>query len=169
MTKQRRRAFAVVLALAAGIGHARGDGVVIGGDVKQTLALTATELRAFDTKAQRELRERRDAGTVQRDTTLRGVALAAVLERAGLAERDRLDWRKTVVVAIARDGYRVTFSWTELLNTEGGALVMLAYERDGRALADDEGPLALVAPADQRHGPRRVKWLQRIDVRILRD
>jgi DMSO/TMAO reductase YedYZ molybdopterin-dependent catalytic subunit len=167
---RRRRALAALLASVstAAIAQAQ-DGVAIVGDVKQATTLNVADLRAFDAKAQRELRERREAGTVQRDTTLRGVSLAALIERAGLAERDRLDWRKTVVIAIARDGYRAAFSWPELVNTDGGALVMVAYERDGRALADDEGPLALVAPADQRPGPRRVKWLRRIELRILRD
>jgi DMSO/TMAO reductase YedYZ molybdopterin-dependent catalytic subunit len=167
---RRRRALAALLASAATVAIAQPqDGVAIVGDVKQAITLSVADLRAFDPKAHRELRERRDAGTVQRDTTLRGVSLAALIEHAGLAERDRLDWRKAVVIAIARDGYRAAFSWPELVNTEGGALVMVAYERDGRALADDEGPLALVAPADQRPGPRRVKWLQRIELRILRD
>lgn len=165
----QRRAVAAGLALLASLAVQAQDGVTIAGDVKQSITLSAADLRSFDAKAQRELRERREAGAVQRDTTLRGVSLAAVIERAGLAERDRLDWRKTAVIAIARDGYRAAFSWPELVNTEGGALVMLAYERDGRALADDEGPLALVAPGDQRPGPRRVKWLQRIEVRILRE
>jgi DMSO/TMAO reductase YedYZ molybdopterin-dependent catalytic subunit len=165
---QRRAVFAG-LALLTSVAAQAQDGVTITGDVKQPVTLGVAELRSFDVKAQRELRERREAGAVQCDTTLRGVSLAAVIDRARLAERDRLDWRKTVVIAVARDGYRAAFSWPELVNTEGGALVMLAYERDGRALADDEGPLALVAPADQRPGPRRVKWLQRIEVRILRE
>jgi len=29
--------------------------------------------------------------------------------------------------------------------------------------------LVLLAPGDTRSGPRHVKWLQRIDVRVLRD
>jgi DMSO/TMAO reductase YedYZ molybdopterin-dependent catalytic subunit len=89
--------------------------------------------------------------------------------RPGLAERDRFDWRKSVVVAIARDGYRAAFSWPELANTPGGAQVMVAYERDGAPLSEQEGPLALHAPGDTRTGPRHVKWLQRIEVRVLRD
>jgi len=97
------------------------------------------------------------------------VRLLAVLEQAGLAERDRFDWRKTVVIAIARDGYRAVFSWPELANTAGGAQVMVSYERDGASLDAQEGPLAIHVPADTRTGPRHVKWLQRIEVRILRD
>lgn len=171
MTAWARRALGVWLALAAALGGAQAPdgGVTIGGDVRQPLTFDAAALRAFDAKAQRQSRELRDSGGVQRETTQRGVALAALLERAGLAERDRLDWRKTVVVVTARDGYRVVFSWPELVNTDGGAQVMVVHERDGAPLDAGEGPLALLAPGDQRSGPRRVRWLQRIEVRILRD
>ncbi|HEY6135332.1 MAG TPA: molybdopterin-dependent oxidoreductase [Rubrivivax sp.] len=139
------------------------------GDVRQPLVLGLDLLRSFDAAAQRSVRVTREANGQQRETTLRGVALRALLERAALAERDRLDWRKTVVVVTARDGYRVVFSWPELFNTEAGTAVMVAYERDGQALAASEGPLTLEAPGDIRAGPRHVKWLERIEVRILRD
>ena len=46
---------------------------------------------------------------------------------------------------------------------------MIAYERDGAPLSAQEGPLAIHAPGDTRTGPRHVKWLQRIEVRVLRD
>jgi DMSO/TMAO reductase YedYZ molybdopterin-dependent catalytic subunit len=141
----------------------------IDGDVRQPLALSVTQLRSFDGAAQRSYRVTREVNGQQRDTTLRGVALRALLERAALAERDRLDWRKAVVVVTARDGYRVVFSWPELFNVEAGAAVMVAYERDGQPLADSEGPLTVVAPGDTRSGPRSVKWLDRIEVRVLRD
>ncbi len=155
-------------ALAQG-GAADAPVARIDGDVRQPLALSVTQLRSFDAAAQRSYRVTREVNGQQRDTTLRGVALRALLERAVLAERDRLDWRKAVVVVSARDGYRVVFSWPELFNLEDGAAVMVAYERDGRVLDEGEGPLALIAPADLRAGPRRVKWLKHIEVRILRD
>lgn len=148
----------------AEVPHARIDG-----DVRQALDLSPALLRAFDAGAQRSVRVTRDVNGQQRETTLRGVALRALLDRAGLAERDRLDWRKTVVVATARDGYRVVFSWPELFNLEAGDAVMVAYERDGQSLAASEGPLTVEAPGDLRTGPRHVKWLERIEVRILRD
>lgn len=141
----------------------------IDGDVRQVLDLSPSLLRAFDAGAQRSVRVARDINGQKRETALRGVALRALLERAGLAERDRLDWRKTVVVVSARDGYRVVFSWPELFNLEVGDSVMVAYERDGQPLAASEGPLTVEAPGDLRTGPRHVKWLERIEVRILRD
>ena len=163
------RSLAAFALLGAAGAHAADD-LVITGDVKRTLSLDVAALRAMPAAAQTTFRTAREvAGQPQAATTLQGVRLLAVLEQAGLAERDRFDWRKTVVIAIARDGYRAVFSWPELANTAGGAQVMVSYERDGASLDAQEGPLAIHVPADTRTGPRHVKWLQRIEVRILRD
>ena len=143
--------------------------VSVGGDVKRPAAIGPDALRAFAAPAQSTVKSSRDVDGRQQHSVVRGVTLRAVLEQAGLAERDRFDWRKTVVIAIARDNYRAVFSWPELFNTEAGAQVMLAYERDGTPLGTGEGPIALHAPGDTRTGPRHVKWLKRIEVRILRD
>jgi DMSO/TMAO reductase YedYZ molybdopterin-dependent catalytic subunit len=165
----KRAAAALALAwCCAGAVLAQGA-VSIEGDVKQRHSFDADALRRFAPAAHGSYKVSREVDGRKLDMVLRGVRLAALLERAGLAERDRLDWRKTVVVASARDGYRVAFSWPELFNTEGGAQVLVAYERDGAPLADEEGPLALVAPSDIRSGPRRVKWLQRVEVKVLRE
>ena len=160
----------VLLAGLLCLPHARADDLVVAGEVRRTLSLSAVALREYPHAAQTSFRASREvAGQATNATEVRGVRLLALLEQAGLAERDRLDWRKAVVIAIARDGYRAVFSWPELANTAGGAQVMVAYERDGIPLAAGEGPLAIHAPADTRTGPRHVKWLQRIEVRVLRD
>jgi hypothetical protein len=99
----------------------------------------------------------------------RGVRLTAVLERAGLASTDPNDWKHTVVLATATDNYRVAFSWPELFNTPVGAEVLVVFERDGRPLADREGRIALVSAHDVRTGPRSVRWLKRLDVKVLRE
>jgi hypothetical protein len=46
---------------------------------------------------------------------------------------------------------------------------LIVYERDGAPLLDNEGPLALVSLKDTRPGPRHVKWLQSIEVRLVAD
>ena len=169
---RRRTLLAWTLPLAAlcsARGAADGD-LVVAGDVKRPLSLDAAALREFAAAAQTHFRSAREvAGQPQAATEVRGVRLLTLLELAGLADRDRLDWRRTVVIASARDGYRAVFSWPELANTAAGAQVMVAYERDGAPLGAQEGPLALHAPGDTRSGPRHVKWLNRIEVRILRD
>jgi hypothetical protein len=48
-------------------------------------------------------------------------------------------------------------------------VVAVAIERDGMPLEDGEGRFALISLADERPGPRHVKWLQQIDVRRVRE
>jgi DMSO/TMAO reductase YedYZ molybdopterin-dependent catalytic subunit len=99
----------------------------------------------------------------------RGVRLTAILERAGLANTDPNDWKHTVVLATATDNYRVVFSWPELFNSDLGASVLVVFERDGQPLADREGHIALVSAKDQRTGPRSVRWLRQLDIKVLRE
>ena len=125
MMRSRRAGTLLALLLAAGTALAQAPpadapALRIDGDVRQPLNLSVAQLHAYDAAAQRSYRVTREVNGQQRETTLRGVALRALLEHAVLAERDRLDWRKTVVVVSARDGYRVVFSWPELFNLEAG-------------------------------------------------
>jgi len=94
-----------------------------------------------------------------------GILLPELLREAAIKEDERHAMRRTYVVAFATDGYQAVFSWGELFNTPVGRSVLVAYERDGAPLRDGEGKFALVSLADERTGPRHVKWLNRIDVR----
>lgn len=168
----RRRALCLGLALAAAGPAAQASEaatVEIGGAVRQPLRLDAAALAGFPAEQQSTFEQSRSFDGVTRTTRLTGVRLAALLERAGLAEQDRLDWRKTVVLATATDGYRAVFSWPELVNTEAGQQVILVHRRDGAPLDARDGPVALHAPGDLKPGPRHVRNLVRIEVRILRD
>lgn len=104
-----------------------------------------------------------------RPSIVRGVRLKAFLEKAKLVVLDHNTAKKTVVIATARDGYAVVFSWSELFNSEAGDSVLVLFERDDKALPADEGPLALVSGRDLRTGPRHVKWLERIEVKQIVD
>jgi len=94
-----------------------------------------------------------------------GIILSELLKEASIKEDERHALRRTYVVAVATDGYQAVFSWGELFNTSVGKGVLVAYERDGAPLREGEGRFALVSLADERTGPRHVKWLSRIDVR----
>jgi len=59
------------------------------------------------------------------------------------------------------------FSWAELYLSPIGEGVLIVYQRDGAALTEDEGPLALVSFKDTRPGPRHVKWLRSLEVRVI--
>ena len=141
--------------------------VEVRGAVKTALRLDADALGRFPAESIGSFTQSRRADGGESASTVRGVLLTALLDRAALAGKDRHDWKKSVVVATASDGYRVVFSWPELFNTPAGASVLVVFERDGQPLGAQEGRIALVSGGDQRTGPRHVRWLQTLDVRVL--
>jgi hypothetical protein len=64
--------------------------------------------------------------------TYRGVLLKDLILKAGLRPEPPGEFKRTVFIAVARDGYAVTFSWHELFNTPVGERVIVAYECGGR-------------------------------------
>ena len=141
--------------------------VSLSGEVKAPLVLTATELRNFPAEQQVSFTQTRGAPGQESRTTVRGVRLVAVIERAGLLSGSRNDWKTQLVVATATDDYRAIFSWAELSNTAVGDGVLLVYERDGQPLEAREGQIALLSTTDRRLGARHVRNLKTIEVRQL--
>ncbi len=171
-----RRATALFLALLAGTTAslpraASADGLAseslaITGAVKTPLTLTAAQIDALPI----EHISQTDAHVADGKTStsdVGGVRLTALLDRAALAGSGKNDWKHTVVVASATDGYSVTFSWPELFDTDVGPGVLVITERDGKPLTDHDGHIALYSAKDIHNGPRNVRWLSKIDVRIL--
>ena len=149
---------AFVLAPGKSMAQERGSlvstRVEVTGLVRRSLSLSVEDLRALAKR-----RAQAAAGGYG------GIRLTDLLEEADIRQDARLALRRTYVVAVASDGYQVVFSWGELFNTPVGRDVLVAFERDGSALREGEGQIALVSLADEKIGPRHVKWLSRIDVR----
>jgi DMSO/TMAO reductase YedYZ molybdopterin-dependent catalytic subunit len=96
-----------------------------------------------------------------------GVALIEILRAAG-APMDKALRGKALAMVVrvtAADGYQVVFGLGELDAAFGKQQVLVATQRDGKAL-DKDGPLRLVVPGDTRAG-RWVRNVQRIEVLAL--
>jgi len=132
--------------------------IKVGGEVQHELNVGVDELRA--------IAKRRGQGVGR---GYAGLRLTDLLEEADIRRDARNALRRTYVVAAASDGYVAVFSWGELFNSPLGRGVLVAYERDGEALRDGEGRIALISLADERPGTRHVKWLSRIEVRRVED
>ncbi|MES2262485.1 MAG: molybdopterin-dependent oxidoreductase [Pseudomonadota bacterium] len=142
--------------------------LAISGAVAKPLTLRADDLRAFPPEliAEWQLGGRGGADK-SKMSQVRGVRLRDILERASIVTRDHNTVKKLAIIAAASDGYKVIFSWSELFNSDVGDGVLVLFERDGKALGSEEGPLALVSGKDIRTGARHVKWLQTIEVRQI--
>ena len=161
-------ALAASLAFAAvGAQAAPSERVQVMGEVKAGLDLTVDELARLPADQLGSVTVTRRVDGKDVGSTVRGIRLATLLERAGLATRDHNDWKRMVVLACGIDGYCVSFSWPELSNTEVGAGVLVIFERDGQPLGDGEGRIALVSARDINGGPRHVKWLAKVVLRRL--
>ena len=151
---------AVVLVAAAAAAQSPEPGsLAIAGAVDRPLALHMSDLEKMP-RTRVEVKEHDGSSA-----TYEGVALAELLKAAGapMGEKLRGAAMASYVLARAKDGYRVVFAMPELDPSFTDAKVIVAYSRDGKPLAEGQGPLKLVAPQDKRPA-RWVRMLERIEV-----
>lgn len=151
---------------------APGDGRLhLGGAVARPFTLTLAELAQWPSVDGAPFALRCfTSGRHLRDVDgYRGVRLTELLTHAGLPDPASGDFKRTVFVAVAHDGYAVTFSWHELFNTAIGEQAMVAYAhaRDGTPLEIADGAPLLFSGADRSLAPRHLKRLASIFVQVL--
>ncbi|HTS22432.1 MAG TPA: molybdopterin-dependent oxidoreductase [Casimicrobiaceae bacterium] len=160
----------VTLLWAAGLAAQTSSPVsstlAVAGNVEQPLSLTVADLKRYPAHqvdyAPGRGEHKGGPGPIRH---YRGCLLRDVLAAARPVEGNPRELRKSYVVATAGDGYEVVFSWAELFLTPIGDGVYVVYERDGAALPDDEGRIALIVTSDARP-VRHVKWLKALALRI---
>jgi DMSO/TMAO reductase YedYZ molybdopterin-dependent catalytic subunit len=178
MPKYLKNIFAVIAVLWVAAGHAAEkpnadsqfvtEKVTISGEVEHPLNLTVGDLKILPAQQLGAMPLVCQTGaTMSTVESLKGVLLRDVLEKAAIAAKDHNDVKKMVIIAVAKDGYKVVFSWSEIFNSAIGDGVVIFYEKNGQPLGDDEGRIALVSTKDIRTGPRHVKWLSQIEVRKI--
>jgi DMSO/TMAO reductase YedYZ molybdopterin-dependent catalytic subunit len=133
--------------------------LVVKGAVKQELQLTATDLKA---QARVKLTAKDHDGTARE---YEGVALAALLAKAGAAQGGELRGKSMTLVVVAEgtDGYKAVFSLAELDEDFAREQVLVADSVGGKPLDAEHGPLRLVVPGDKRQG-RWVRLLKSVTV-----
>jgi hypothetical protein len=89
-----------------------------------------------------------------------GVALAALLQAAGAMPAGPLRGAQLgrYVQVDGRDGYRALFALSEFDPTLGHRAAFLVDRCDGKALANDDGPLRLVVPGEAR----AARWVRQV-------
>jgi DMSO/TMAO reductase YedYZ molybdopterin-dependent catalytic subunit len=94
------------------------------------------------------------------DARYRGVPLRDVLAKAGAA-LPTLRGKKALTGTVrvnAADGYAVVFALPELDPDFTDREVLVCFERDGKPLSGEEGPLRLVVPGEKKHA----RWVRRV-------
>lgn len=145
---------------ATGTGFA-ATAFTVDGAVKQTLTLTAADLRTMPAVTIEVSYEAQ--GKIQK-SRFTGVLLLDVLNRAGVVDGAGKAGRFRRVADIAAgDGYAVAVALGEIEPNLEAKQVVVAYLRDGTAVAP-AGSVRLVVPGD-KHGARSVRDVVRITVK----
>jgi DMSO/TMAO reductase YedYZ molybdopterin-dependent catalytic subunit len=150
------RPAAFLLLLTSMIGADAPPKVVltVSGEVEHPLRLTAEELAALPRRAVR-VKDHRGV-----EASFEGTPLIEVLKKAGarVGEKLRGGALADYLVVEASDGYRVVFALAELDPAFTDRTILLADRRDGRPMADPEGPLRLVVTGEKKHA----RWVRQV-------
>jgi hypothetical protein len=100
------------------------------------------------------------AGVSDSSTTFEGVALKAVLEKAGVTLGESLKGPRLGLCLLveAADGYRVVFALPEMDPAFTEKAILLAFLRNGKPLDDREGPYRIVIPDEKR----MARWVRQV-------
>jgi hypothetical protein len=93
-----------------------------------------------------------------------GVLLRDLLEEAQIRLEEHEVPNRTYIVATGTDGYRALYSWHEIFNSPIGEGLIVVLTKNGQVLGEKEGELCLVSTRDERPGPRRIRYLSRVEV-----
>jgi hypothetical protein len=153
--------YSLPLLLAAALAAQTAPKLSITGDLPAPLEMSLAGLP-------RETATLLDEKTNQR-VPYEGVPIDEFLKKAGMPLGQDLRGKGLAIylLAEAKDGYQVVFSLGELDSSLSGARVIVADRREGKPLAEYEGPLRLVIDGDKRPS-RSVRMLEKLEVVRLR-
>jgi hypothetical protein len=100
--------------------------------------------------------------------TYDGVALGAILERAGLPRGEKLRGKalRAILVITAADNYQVIFTLADTDPAFTDRQIILADKKDGEPLPEKEGPFRIIAPSEKRPA-RWIRNVKTIAIRIV--
>lgn len=134
--------------------------LTVGGEVATPLKLTAADLAKLP---RRTLRAKAHDG---KEASFEGIEIGDVLKLAGVKSGEQLRGKELALVLVvgAADGYHAVFALPELDHAFTDRIIILADRRDGRPLAEKEGPLRIVVPDEKREA----RWVRQVVTLMIR-
>jgi len=153
----------LVLVLAISALASAQSGLTIQGDIPSPMTLKLEDLAKMP---------RENVSVAEEDgskVTYQGVLLREILQRAGapLGKQLRGKALASYILVKAKDGYQVVFTLAELDPEFANERILVADQREGKALSGYQGPLRLVCATDKA-GARSVRMLETIEIVRLR-
>ncbi len=137
----------LALCFAAALTGSAADPILTVVSADNTLALTADQLKALP-----HLEVTATDPHAGKEHTYSGVPVRDLLARVGapLGEKLRGKALQFAVIVRSRDGYATLFALAEFDDQFSSRTILLADSEDGKPLAENSGPLRIVAPGDKR-------------------
>jgi DMSO/TMAO reductase YedYZ molybdopterin-dependent catalytic subunit len=128
--------------------------LTITGEVAHPLKLTGADLAKLP---HRSVTAREHDG---KEAMFDGVELGEILKMAGVKFGEELRGKDLTLYLVveATDGYRAVFALPELDPAFTDRVVLLADKREGKALAEKEGPLRIVVAGEKRQS----RWVRQV-------
>ena len=157
--RRRRTLILIVLLALPSIARAQtaaaGDAVLhVTGANTQSIGLSARDLDTMRRETANVVDEKGGHASYE------GVPIIDILKRVGAPTGHDIRGKATTlyVLVSASDGYHAVFALAELDPDFGDRHILLCDERDGKALAPNEGPFRIIAPDDKRHA----RWVRNV-------
>jgi DMSO/TMAO reductase YedYZ molybdopterin-dependent catalytic subunit len=129
-------------------------GLSVGGEVERPLKLSAADLARLP---RRTVRAKDHSG---KEAEFEGVALIDLPSQAGVKFGDQMRGASLAkfLVVEAADGYKAVFALPELDPAFTDRVILLADKRDGKSLAESEGPFRVIVPGEKR----QARWVRQV-------
>ncbi|MGC4056102.1 MAG: molybdopterin-dependent oxidoreductase [Paludibaculum sp.] len=160
--RSRRACLLLLVAFAHTWAQSPSAPLIVGGDVKTPLTLSAQDLAGMPRATAQVKGEK---GTVEYS----GVPVYEILKRAGVPAGKDLHGPTlaSYLLVEAKDGYQVVFALPEVDPAFTDEVVLLADTAGGKPLGEGQGPFRLVVPGDKR-GARGARMVTRFQLVLLR-
>ncbi len=140
----------------------------LGGMVEAPLTWTLEELLKMETVEVKDLLLACGSGEPKGHIAqCRGILLTDIINTAKVVTKDHNDTKKMYVIASSDDGYATLFSWQEIFNTSVGEGIMVVLEMEGKPVYQESGTVDLFSARDFLTGPRYVKRLANLEIKML--
>jgi len=137
--------------------------VKVSGEVTTPMEIKVADLQQYERT--NVVRKDRDGN----DHTYSGVALSAILQKAGatLGKDLRGEKLNKYILVEASDGYQVTFALAELDKSFTDRNIILADQMDGKPLPQGDGPFRIIVQ-DEKKPARCIKQVAGIKVQFAK-
>jgi DMSO/TMAO reductase YedYZ molybdopterin-dependent catalytic subunit len=153
---------ALLLVIIPAVAQSAEGGVWFTGLFEKETFTTLSKLREMEPRYVTVTMVGHSKGYIER-CTYKGVTLKDAMLAAGYTgTRGPDDGIEDMIRVIGSDAYGCVLSWTEVFDQDTSDNIILAYEKDGKPLDEEEGPIRLVTANDSYVG-RYIKNVVQID------